>query len=290
MPQTKEARPASSSATVARYDSILTHVEPGLTSTHRTEVAARIARSFDARLIGLGAESVEPLPLSDPYSGTLTAEWIATMQKQVAADLESAQEAFRRDAAGAESEWRVVQEAPTRAMARASRAADLIVAGGAPPAGDTYRRVDTADLVLQAGRPVLVAPAGGPHLRAENIVVAWKDTREARRAVADAMPFLMRAGEVVVMSVCDKEAVEAAELQTADVAATLRRRGIPARSVVVGAPDASVNEELNAEAAAMGADLIVAGAYGHSRLAEWILGGATRELLRDPVRYLLLSH
>lgn len=290
MPHAQETRDVSLPTAQIGYDSLLTHVEPGLASSHRTEVAARIARRFGARLIGVGAEAIQPTPPSDPYSGLLTAEWWAMMQQQMSADLRSAEESFRRDAAGAECEWRVVQEAPTRAVARLARAADLVVAGGAPPAGDSYRRVDTADLVLQAGRPVLVAPIGGAHLSAENIVVAWKDTREARRAIADAMPFLVRASEVVVMSVCAADAVESAELQTADVAATLRRRGVPARHIVVSAPDASVFDELQAEASAIGADLIVAGAYGHSRMAEWMLGGATRELLRNRTRYLLLSH
>jgi nucleotide-binding universal stress UspA family protein len=185
----------------------------------------------------------------------------------------------------------MVEDRPVRAMARESRAADLIVAGGSKAEfGDDYRRADPAELALASGRPVLVAPIGAPALRGKAVVVAWKDTREARRALHDALPFLQRAEDVVVMAVCDDAVVQAAQVETADVAAALLRRGVHARSMVVSAPDRAVADEINAEAAAAGADLIVAGAYGHSRFAEWVLGGATRDLLDNPQRYLLISH
>ena len=291
MSQIEEAPARDKTAAQTRYDSLLVHVEAGKLSQRRTQIAAQVARAFDARLIGVGAEAVEPLMPADPYGGGATAEWMAWAIKQVAEDLENAEKAFARDAQGCETEWRCLQQRPVDAMAATARAADLIVAGGvAVEMGDSYRRADAADLVLAAGRPVLVAPANPVELRARSIVVAWKDTREARRAVMDALPFLERAEEVVVLAVCDPDGAEAAKAQTKDVAAMLRRRLVPARSAVVPAPDANVAEELNAEAAACGADLIVAGGYGHSRLAEWILGGATRGLLHDPQRYLLLSH
>jgi nucleotide-binding universal stress UspA family protein len=289
--QIEDAPVRDKTAAQTRYDSLLVHVEAGKLSERRTRIAAHLARAFDARLIGLGAEAVEPLMPVDPFGGATTAEWIAFVTKQVAEDLVSAEQAFARDAQGCETEWRCLQRRPVDALADTARAADLIVAGATTGEfGDSYRRADVAELVLAAGRPVLVAPANAVELRARSIVVAWKDTREARRAVMDALPFLERAEEVVVLAVCDPDGAEAAKLQTKDVAAMLRRRLVPARSAVVPAPDVNVAEELNAEAAACGADLIVAGAYGHSRMAEWVLGGATRGLLRDPQRYLLLSH
>lgn len=292
MAQTQDSQTLARSAAIqSRYDSILVHVEPGDLSSPRTKAAARLARAFDARLIGLGAEAIEPLPPADPYSGLLTAEWLTAVTAQVAADLESAEASFRRDAAGADIEWRSVRARPAHAMANTARAADLIVAGGSTaPTGDAYLKANAADLVLTSGRPVLIVPASGAPLEAKRIVVAWKDTREARRAVADALPFLVRAEQVEVLAICPADDVESAEAQASDVATALKRRGVEAKAVVVSAPDASVAEELNAEAAAIGADLIVAGGYGHSRMAEWILGGATRGLLHDPQRFVLLSH
>jgi len=289
--QEKSAPAARTAPPAPTYSTLLVHVEPGLAASRRVEIAAGLARAFDARLIGLGAEMIEPVTMVDPYSGQLIAEMYQQLSRQVAADLKNAEAAFRRDAAGADVEWRTVSSTPVNAIARTARAADLIVMTATEARGsDVYHAAPPADVVLAAGRPVLVAPAGAGHLQARKIVVAWKETREARRAVADAMPFLVRAEEVVVQAVCAEDEVEAAEACALDVAAWLRRHGAPARANVTTAPDASVADELNAEAEAIGADLIVAGAYGHSRTVEWALGGATWRLLQNPQRYLLLSH
>jgi nucleotide-binding universal stress UspA family protein len=273
------------------YRSLLVHVQPGLAGSRRVELAAGLARRFGARLIGLGAESFEPVAMMDPYSGQLVAEMYQQLSRQLDADLKSAEVTFRRDAAGADGEWRSVKSEPVRALAQAARAADLIIASSHDgEGGDLYRAADPGDLVLASGRPVLVAPPGDGHLQADKIIVAWKDTREARRAVADALPFLVRAQDVLVLAVCAEDDAETSRAAVEDVAEALRRHGAPARGHVTTAPDASVADELNAEAAALGADLIVAGAYGHSRTVEWVMGGATRSLLRNPQRFLLLSH
>lgn len=291
MSQSLESESLSRAAVAIRYDSVLLHVEPGLASSRRVEIAAGLARRFGGRVIGLGAEALEPPTAVDPYSGQLVAELVVQMTRQIDADLKNAEQAFARDAAGVQSEWRVTQATPNRALAAEARAADLIVMGAqAERSSNVYRSADPAEVVMTAGRPVLVAPAGAAHLKAEKVIVAWKDTRESRRAVADALPFLLRADEVIVQAVCAEDAAEACEAQTQDVAEALRRRGVPARANVTAAPDASVADELLAEAAARGADLIVMGAYGHSRMAEWVFGGVTRTVLADPQVYLLLSH
>jgi len=291
MPQIQDRPQAAASLSLPTYDSILVHVQHGLTSSHRTELAASIASRFGARLIGMGAAAVEPLAVAEPFAADITVQLYQQMRQQLQADLDSAESAFRRDAAGVEHEWRRAEAEPALAIARAARAADL-VATGAEQRGERsiYTQADPIDVVMSAGRPVLIAPAGAAHLQAKKVVVAWKDTREARRAVADALPFLVRAEEVVVQAICPENEVEAATRSASDVAAALSRRGARARSHVVGAPDGSVADELNAEAMAIGADLIVAGAYGHSRAAEWIFGGVTRSLTANPQRYLLLSH
>jgi nucleotide-binding universal stress UspA family protein len=288
MPQAQETDLKTRST--LRYDSLVTHVQPGITSSRRTEIAAGLARRFGARLIGVGAELVEPIPVVAPYTGQLIGEVYAQLMEQVEVDLKSAAEAFDRDAAGVETEWRSYEAMPTASLIAAARAADLIVLGAQGPETNAYRFADIAQVMLQSGRPVLVAPLDPELLTAEKVVVAWKDTREARRAVHDALPFLVHATDVLLLAVTTEEDVAYAKEQVDDVALALKRRGAPARGLVVTAPDGSVAHELNAEAAAIGADLIVAGGYGHSRMAEWILGGATRDLLDRPQRYLLLSH
>ena len=113
---------------------------------------------------------------------------------------------------------------------------------------------------------------------AKNVLVAWKDSREARRAVVDAIPLLSGASEVVVATV-DRDATRQAKQSVADVAVFLRRHGIRARAEVVSEKgDAAALKSL---AGSMHADLIVAGAYGHSRLRELVFGGVTRSLLDE---------
>jgi nucleotide-binding universal stress UspA family protein len=135
-----------------------------------------------------------------------------------------------------------------------------------------------------------VVPEGSKSLRANSILVAWKNTREARRAVIDALPLLQRADEVIVQAVCDHDDLETLAFQANDVVAALKRHGVPARANVARAEPEAVTHELERIADLNDADLIVAGAYGHSRLTEWAFGGVTDDLLHHPRRFVLMSH
>jgi len=283
-------RPTTDAATsAADFRCLLVHVEPGLAATHRVVAAAALARSLDARLIGLGAETLDPFPAPDPMAGYGAGEWLVLMQEQVTNDLQSAAEGFRRDAAEADTEWRSVQDYPTRAMARLARAADLLVVSPRNRAG-AARAVDPAELVLTAGRPVLMAPEGGRHFRGKTVVVGWKDAREARRAVADALPFLRRADEVLVQTVRPRDETDAAQSETADVVAALKRHGVQARAIVSPGHVDDAPELLAKTAHNAGADLIVVGGYGHSRAREWVFGGVTDVLIHNPPCFVLFSH
>jgi nucleotide-binding universal stress UspA family protein len=289
MSQTTERPAAEVVVRPSAYATLLVHAEPARYSTHRVEVAARLARDLDATLLGLGAETFDPIPTPDPFSGYAAGEWVALVQTQVGQDLAAAEAAFRRDSAGARVEWRAIQDYPHQALVRTAHAADLIVASPRGGLGVT-RAADPADVVMSAGRPVLVVPDGLSHLHGLAVVVAWKDTRECRRAVADALPFLQRADEVIVHAVCGKDRADAARLETDDVAANLKRHGVDARALVTHAdPDAAV-AEITRVAQLNGADLIVAGAYGHSRLREWAFGGVTDAFLHEPPCFVLMSH
>jgi nucleotide-binding universal stress UspA family protein len=289
MSKTQERPTAKTVDRADNYRSLLVHAEPGAASTRRVEVAARLARDLNALLIGLGAEAFEPGLTVDPFFGYAAAEWVTLIQDQINSDLTKAEAAFRRDAAGADIEWRSVEDNPARAIALASRASDLIVMSAKGPGGPS-RTADPADVVMTSGRPVLMVPEGATHLRAKSVVIAWKDTREARRAVADAMPFLKAADEVIVQGVCENVDAEIVTRETEDVAVALQRHGIKARASVSTAGKDGVAVELQRVAAVAGADLIVAGAYGHNRTAEWAFGGVTRELIHRPPCFVLLSH
>ena len=268
--------------------SILVHVEGRPEASGRLHVAVDLARMFDATLIGLGGEMIQTY--GDPY-GMLGGEWVVQLRSLVEDDLKRAEETFRAKTAGLKTDWAAVEAFPALAMARHARSADLIVAGGAPLGGEgAYRAAHPAELVMQCGRPVLVAPPKPGKFHGRAVVVAWKDTREARRALADSLPFLKAAEQVVVVECCAKDGVVEARLNTSDVVQQLRRHGVEAFGKAIPTARDRVSTELQIAAQEIGADLIVAGAYGHTRLGEWAFGGVTYDLLNAPERFILLSH
>ena len=272
------------------YAAVITHVQSEPAAAPRLACAVDIARRFDATLIGVGAEMIPPLAFDGGFYG-VEADWQIAMRKVAEDHLKAARKEVR--AATADFCDRALFECgvqlPEPAVAASSRAADLIVAGGAPRRHDPYTNCGAAELALTSGRPVLVAPPSAPPLSAKTVLVAWKETREARRALSDALPFLERAARVVVTTICAKDDVESAKLAVEDVAAALVRRGVKADATVVehAHPDGF---QILRQASLEGADLIVLGAYGHSRLGEWVFGGVTAELLDQDRAYLLLSH
>lgn len=268
--------------------SILVHVEASPEACGRLQVAVDLARMFDATLVGVGVEMIQTY--SDPY-GMLGGEWVVQLQSMLEDGLKRAEETFRAKTAGLKSDWISLEAFPALAVARHARSADLIVAGGAPLGGEgNYRAAHPAELVMRSGRPVLVAPPKPGKFHGRAVVVAWKDTREARRALADSLPFLMAAEEVVVVECCAQDEVAYARANTADVVQQLRRHGLKAVGKAIATSPDSVSTELNIAAQDIGADLIVAGGYGHTRLGEWAFGGVTYDLLNAPERFVLLSH
>jgi nucleotide-binding universal stress UspA family protein len=280
---TQERPQTPAQAQARRYATLLVHAEPG---GSRVAAAVALAQDFDAHLIGLGAETFEAVP--DP-GGVYGGEWLVMLQEQVNNDLQLAEKNFRSEAQGADYEWRSAQDYPNRAMARTARAADLLVASPRSRAAATSS-VDPAELTMSVGRPVLLIPEGIRRQQASTIVVAWKDTREARRAVADALPFLVRADDVIIQAICAPDDDDGAVFQTADVVSALQRHGVAARPAVAhGWPD-EVPDALHQAVDRTSADMIVAGAYGHSRAREWFFGGVTYELMHRPPCAVLFSH
>jgi nucleotide-binding universal stress UspA family protein len=143
---------------------------------------------------------------------------------------------------------------------------------------------------MAVGRPLLIVPpARDRDPMGWPAIVAWKDSREAQRAVAAALPLLRHASETHVLEICDPDEQEAARLRIADVVAWLARHGVTAEAHVEARGQASASEGILAFANVRGAGLIVAGGYGHSRLREWALGGVTQDLLTDATICILLS-
>lgn len=274
------------------YASIMVHVSDDDGVEARLGCARETAALFDATLIGVGAELPPRIVTGDSGDG-----WFALMTEEADqaiaeadARLKKAEGRFAALAQGLSKPaiWRGNRVLPTAELARAARAADLIVAGR-PQGGDARRHADPAELAIVSGRPVLVAPSRPKGLSAARVMLAWKDTREARRALSDAMPFFERADGVLVLEMCGGDDQDNAQIRTRDVAEALRRRGVAAEAQVVRRTAPS-GYDVMAEADAFGAGLIVAGAYGHTRLGEWVFGGVTRDLLAHSERHLLFSH
>lgn len=262
------------------YRSILVNLDIDGPAAPLLDLAIDFAARSNARLIGFSAAEAR-MPIAGPEGSMIAAE----VWEQDKADIERAlgelRIAFTGLAAGkVEVEWRGMQGDPTRSLAQVARLADLVVTAAPSGAstGNAYRVVDPGSLALQAGRPVLIAASGATHLAAKKVVVAWKDTRESRRAAADAVPLLLSAEEVTVVTV-DRDPSEAVRTGVADVVAYLARHGVKARAEVLTDKDESARlREFIAECRA---DLVVSGAYGHSRLREWAFGGVTRSLLDE---------
>jgi nucleotide-binding universal stress UspA family protein len=272
------------------FKAILVHADPGPGSNRRIRLALRVADMFDAAVTGLGAEAFGTT-LASGYAMAAEGALIEASMKRVATDLPAAEKHFRALAAGhCGLGWIAAEDYPDKMLALYARGADLIVASR-PSRGEGAAYAATpADLVMEAGVPVLMAPDDDAPFCAERIIVAWKDTRESRRAVTDALPFLKLAQQVVVVAVCGEAEVHSHKAGVADVQRRLAKHGVSAVVEVIPKGRDSIAEALEDAANRHSADLIVTGAYGHSRLREWTLGGVTEDFLAASSKFLLLSH
>ena len=275
------------------FRTVLVHVDNLTGAAERTRFAIALAREFEAMLIGLTA-GLPRLPMEVYADGfgsiAVGPEYTEFDRKHVEAEFGVIAANFKKatEASGLETDWRAVFEAPSVAVMRAASAADLVVVGSGDQSllGD-FVSPSAGDIVLHTGRPILVVPAGRDRMSVKNVVVAWKATSEAQRAVADALPFMKRAASVLIVGVNEGDG---AAPDLGDTQGFLRRHGITARTQVIQRDAGSVADQIIEFATKGQADLIVAGAYGHTRVREWIFGGVTRALLtRSPIPC-LFSH
>ncbi len=278
------------------YKTIVVHLGRDERRAERLELAFWLAARFDAHLVGLLALSAPYVPgyaLAEAGDRILEAQ--AHSRSEAARD---AMEAFRAAAArhpGVKTEWRSPQDEALDALRMSARYADLLIVGqrDRDSERDTLIAPGLVDeLVLSAGRPVLIVPYAGrfPSV-GKNVLVAWNASSEAARAVTDALPLLAAADSVQVMAF-NPEATRAdhGESPGADIALFLARHGVKATASRQGHVGNDVGAQILSRAADLGADLIVMGAYGHSRLRELVMGGVTRTLLASMTVPVLMSH
>ena len=272
------------------YNSLLVHVDVDGEIGGRVRLAAGLADHFHSHLIGAASWMARPAFVVE--SAVIDPEPTEEDYKEMRAVLSRREKEFRTCVGEARSqvEWRSSLDFPTEFVAREARAADLVIIGRDRSSYDPYRSTDSGALVLRTGRPVLVVPPGLQSLNAKRVVVAWKDTREARRAVQDALPFLLGAKEVLIVEVTETGSVEDSMHRLKDVARYLSRHGVTALAEWVRPIEGTASGALLRVVEEQSVDLIVSGAYGHTRLGEWIFGGMTQDLLTQSPVCCLYSH
>ncbi|MFO1184196.1 MAG: universal stress protein [Bauldia sp.] len=267
------------------YRTILVHVDRG--APGRLLTAVDLARQHGAALIGLAAEAT-PIPRFDADLGSYPTPVPDAALAQIRDDFALCEGSFvdacRR--AGIQHQWRSALDLPGDVVLAMARRADLVVVG--PFSGDADNSPDPGELLMRIGRPLLVVPDGSTPRPFKRAIVAWKDTREARRAATDALPLLRNAENVRLIAIATTPSLQPTE-DLLDVTAHLAAHGVASKAEMRD-PGDSTPEQALVSLAATEADVIVAGGYGHSRLREWVLGGVTRALLDETGVAALLSH
>ena len=275
------------------FKDIVVHIDDGAAMPGRLAVAVELAERFGAHLTGVYADPGLALPtlIDVPISPNLVEALEAEHQERC----NRAEQQYRKILGGSdvENEWRLTRGDLVNTLSQHARYGDLIVLGQ-EGAGDQKTVIGGLpdSIVLTCGRPALIIPYVGVSTPpGKHVIVAWNGSREAARAVNDALPFLIAADKVDVMCVNPHDGEEeGTDLPGADLCLHLARHGVKAEAQTVAASDVDAGNLLLSRAADRGADLIVMGAYGHARWREVVLGGVTRELLGQMTVPVFMSH
>lgn len=256
------------------------------------DAAVPLARAHNAVLVG-----VHVVPAVVVYADatvSMSTEFIVAQQQAFQDDAEGVEKAFRArvEREGVAFEWSLSDtgEEPTmRAASTACNSADLVVASQyheSIPASSGY---SPDELVLGTGRPVLVVPVAGalPQTIGRRVVAAWNGSREASRSTFDCLPLLQADAELHLVTVDSARG----SASIGPMSRTLERHGVTVRAVSLSKSDGrSTADEIFHYAEGFGADLLVVGCYGHSRLMETVFGGATTRILRGMTLPVLMAH
>ena len=270
------------------YATIMVYVEADSMPRERVRLSAQLASKFNATLIVVSARAIRPPILVGGIGVAALPDGIPDIEARLAEKAKWLQLVVGADRP--KLSWRPAVDFPVDALAREARSADLVVIGPMLVPGDAYGSLDPGEAILRLGRPALFVPGDVAVLQAEHVVIAWRDVREARRAVQDALPLLHEASRVTIAEICKPGDEERAQARLGDVASYLARHRINGGPRVILHREGSGAAQLIKLAQEDGADLLVTGAYGHSRLGEWIFGGVTRDLLASSPICCLMSH
>ena len=275
---------------------LLVQVDGSRSAPARYEAAIRLAQDHGAHLTGLCLGVDVPIPAS--FMGMVPPEIVENQHQAIREEAETATVRFRSatEKAGLSGDCRIIQGfAPDAidALIEHVRHVDLGILGQSDPdepspLGDAF----IAEVAMACGRPIMAIPyVGASATLGQRVLVAWDGGREAARAVNDALPILERAQSVSVLCVNPSMSSDSGRRDPgADISLHLARHGVTVEASRTVSREVSVGDVLLGEIASNSIDLLVMGAYGHSRLREFILGGVTRELLQHMTAPLLMSH
>lgn len=269
---------------------ILALADGGAGTEATLKTALLVARTHDAHLdvvhVRADAETMVPI-VGEGMSGAMVEQVMDAMVKSIETRAQAARAAYQRicETGPHPAAWRVVTGREPEVVAAAGRLADLVIVGR-PDAAEEAPMAATIDAALfDTGRPVLVAPPAAPDVIGNRVVIAWNGTAQSARAVAAALPFLGKSQQVTVVVGGEEGAAPSSGL-----VAYLDKHGVRANVEVFSASHHAIGKSILEQAVRLQADLLVMGAYGHSRLREMILGGATREVLGAATMPVLMGH
>jgi nucleotide-binding universal stress UspA family protein len=270
---------------------VLVVVDNAACVPRRMALIAALAKRTELRITGVYATGLPSTAFADLNGWAQLVDAYMTAQRDEAAKAQAAfsAELGRLQLAGS---WLYRESDLTSSINVLARLHDLTVLGQPDPAGDAGNTVRPEEVVLAAGGPVLVIPYAGDFAElGRHVLVAWNGTRESARALHDAR-FLIEGAETVTVLEVDRPGDEEGipDLAAADVVAALARRGIKATAEATVSDGTPVADIILSSAADLTADLVVMGAWGHSRLREFVLGGVSRGILQEMTVPVLMSH
>lgn len=271
---------------------LMVHLELGHPNMKLLQITADLAGRLNADVMGIAACR----PLQIIYGGGyVPGDLIEQDREELEKEIRDAETEFRAALENHRGnlEWRSTVTFTSLAdyLAEQARCADFLITGVDRKGSmfDSSHHVDIGDLIMQLGRPALIVPSDLEKISLQRVLIGWKDTRESRRAVLDALLLLRKADHVAICEIASEEGMAAAQAHLADVVGWLKRGGITAEPIaaLATADDAT---RLDAIATEQAVDVVIAGAYGHSRLREWAFGGVTKDLLLRASRCSFVSH
>ena len=272
---------------------VIVNLSTGRARSFAGQYAISLAETFDAHLAGI-AFAYDPI-LPPTLMGGIPPDFIEEQRRETGAAARAAvagfEEAARR--AGVSFGAQVLDGTVAGAadlFGRIARRYDLAIVGQADPDGISVDELIAETALFESGRPVLVVPyIQKDGIKLGRVMVCWDGSRSAARAAADAMPLLARATAVEVVTIAGERGKDD-QVPGADIGHHLARHGLKIDVKRIAAGDVEIGNMILSYAADCGADLIVMGGYGHSRLREFVLGGVTRTIFSAMTLPVLMSH